>query len=645
VLDGGSGRDKVNYYDSDAAVIMQLIGLNTYGVTGGYAEGDVLVSIEEIIGTRFDDILFGTVFGDNALEGREGNDALTGFFGDDLLLGGPGADILVGGGGANGASFVSSWAGVRLDLQTGYGFGGDAGRNVIDGLAGVDNIDALDGDDIILGSFGADNINGGRDRADFSLGFAVTVSLAGAVGANDIAQGDVLSEVEDLTGTVGADNLTGEVLGDSGDNTIEPGPSRDARLEQAPDGQVSTTFDVVDGLTGVDTMVLDSSRRDTGLGMTGGLTGALNGQFVRRNASDTAYPDGVDFSNIENFVITGAKSDDDITLGAGDDFVNSGTGTDIVLVQEGDDEVLYAPAALPGNNGTGPFPLLPRRPDMTVEPGPFWLDGGDTLSLDFSAYEFDLQLIGPTVEGEFEGVNLVTPEGGVAERFERFGTILTGFGADLIQQDGDVDNQFYGGDNEDVLRPGLVTDLADGGRGFVAGVEMQSCFEIVNTINFGQTSITLYEYLVVEPDFPSILQNEGDLLSLDCSGVGSAVTGMTELVDAGVLLPGLQAPIDLQTNQGTHTSGDGVVDLTFRDIERIVAIATEFGDILTGTYDTYQNALSIFDGAADFGRGDDILLGGAGNAILIGGDPSPDGAFRVPGRISSADPTIFRVAP
>ncbi|MGO4839753.1 calcium-binding protein, partial [Rhizobiaceae sp. 2RAB30] len=103
-LDGGGGIDLASYYDSNAGV---TVNLATGKGSGGHAQGDVLLNIENLVGSRFADKLYGDA----------GNNVLTGGAGADYLDGGPGSDT---------ASYSSSNAGVIVDLRTGKGSGGHA---------------------------------------------------------------------------------------------------------------------------------------------------------------------------------------------------------------------------------------------------------------------------------------------------------------------------------------------------------------------------------------------------------------------------------------------------------------------------------------------------------------------------------------
>src|SRR5262245_23438449 len=89
-INGGSGVDTATYEDSNAGV---QVSLQVGKGSGGTAEGDTLVSIENLYGSSHNDILMGDK-GDNKLEGAGGDDTLKGGGGADKLFGGAGNDTL-----------------------------------------------------------------------------------------------------------------------------------------------------------------------------------------------------------------------------------------------------------------------------------------------------------------------------------------------------------------------------------------------------------------------------------------------------------------------------------------------------------------------------------------------------------------------
>src|SRR5262249_10719929 len=93
ILNGSWGEDGASYWTSPAGVSICLLW---HSASGGDAEGDQLISIEDLDGTNFDDSLFGDDYA-NVLNGVSGNDVLLGFGGNDYLHGGSGNDTLNGG--------------------------------------------------------------------------------------------------------------------------------------------------------------------------------------------------------------------------------------------------------------------------------------------------------------------------------------------------------------------------------------------------------------------------------------------------------------------------------------------------------------------------------------------------------------------
>ena len=96
---GGAGIDTVSYEDA-AAGSPRGVTVNLANATGsgGIAAGDRYYSMENVIGSEFDDTLTGNSAA-NELAGGAGNDRLSGNGGADTLDGGLGDDRLTGGGG------------------------------------------------------------------------------------------------------------------------------------------------------------------------------------------------------------------------------------------------------------------------------------------------------------------------------------------------------------------------------------------------------------------------------------------------------------------------------------------------------------------------------------------------------------------
>ena len=89
-LDGGDGVgvDIADYSNGSTGVVVNLFAGTA---SGGDAQGDSLLGIENLSGSQGNDSLVGDS-GRNALPGGNGNDALIGGRGEDYLTGGAGAD-------------------------------------------------------------------------------------------------------------------------------------------------------------------------------------------------------------------------------------------------------------------------------------------------------------------------------------------------------------------------------------------------------------------------------------------------------------------------------------------------------------------------------------------------------------------------
>ena len=121
IIDGDADFDYSDYGDSDERVYVDLL---THEALYGTAQGDILIRIEGLMGSIFDDGLVGDHerndlrgnAGDDYLMGNGGDDALWGEAHNDTLEGGAGGDFLFGGAGIDRASYLSSTTGVTASL-------------------------------------------------------------------------------------------------------------------------------------------------------------------------------------------------------------------------------------------------------------------------------------------------------------------------------------------------------------------------------------------------------------------------------------------------------------------------------------------------------------------------------------------------
>jgi Ca2+-binding RTX toxin-like protein len=216
-LDGGIGTDTATFYGDAVGVVVDLAA----GIgTGGNAQGDTFIGVENVNGSQAND----------TLTGNAGANLLAGWGGDDVLRGGAGADKLDGGTGADTASYYGTTVGVTVNLSAGTGSGGDAqgdtyfaiekvngsqANDSLSGNAGANTLAGWGGDDVLRGGAGADKLDGGAgsDTVSYYNGtVGVTVNLATGAGTSGDAQGDTFVSIENVTGSTRADEITGSAV-------------------------------------------------------------------------------------------------------------------------------------------------------------------------------------------------------------------------------------------------------------------------------------------------------------------------------------------------------------------------------------------------------------------------------------------------
>ncbi|WP_349360304.1 S8 family serine peptidase [Stappia sp.] len=312
VLNGDGGADTADYTGSDAGVNVSLL---TGFAAGGHAAGDTLNSIENLIGSAFDDLL----------NGDHGNNILTGGASNDVLRGRGGADTLVGGTGSDTADYSDSDAAVNVSLLTGFAAGGHAAGDTFDSIENVTGSahdDLLNGDNtanILRGGAGGDFLNGrgGSDTADYTGSNAsVNVSLLTGFAAGGHAAGDTFNSIENLIGSAHDDLLNG----DHGANVLRGGAGGD----------------FLNGRDGSDTA--DYTGSDAGVNVSL-LTGYAAGGHA---AGDT-------FSSIENLIgtafddiLSGDHEDNILTGGASNDVLRGRGGADTLVGGSGSDTADYS---------------------------------------------------------------------------------------------------------------------------------------------------------------------------------------------------------------------------------------------------------------------------------------------------------------
>ncbi|MEO8243354.1 MAG: M10 family metallopeptidase C-terminal domain-containing protein, partial [bacterium] len=382
-LHGGLGNDTASYAHSSAAVRVDLgTGTGSRGDAEGPVQivgvgtiikGDILVSIENLIGSDYND----------KLTGDDGVNILYGGKGDDILNGGiGGCDQLIGGHGSDTADFSSATGAVLVDLAAGFGGGnllvsienaagsaaddtliGEAGENRLVGQGGNDSLYGGDSNDRLIGDFLPVAVSGvemGGGYTTLPPGTANN-SIATAVDLTDnftLASDDDIANATTVphttisaTGnglagyysiTVNPDTILtididrtstnldswillldadGNIIQNNDDNGGDPGSA-------APtDSQL--TFSAVDG--GTYTIVVGSWDRGFSLAVPDGATYELNVSVFLEPPPPQVGVAGNDFlrgGGGDDFIFGGA-GDDVLVGGAGSDRLKGGSGSDI----------------------------------------------------------------------------------------------------------------------------------------------------------------------------------------------------------------------------------------------------------------------------------------------------------------------------
>ncbi|MEB8387033.1 calcium-binding protein [Rhodobacteraceae bacterium KMM 6894] len=589
--------------------------VNTAFSAGAAGEANARVNT---IGDDLPNELVGTNARDR-MEGRGGDDTIKGEGNDDHLYGDDGNDEIDGG----------------------------AGKDYIYGGAGDDLIDAGDGEDYIRATTGADTIDGGSDDGEgdrvsyFNTVGPIQVDLTAGTASGGYAEGDVLSNVEDISGSHGGDTLTGDgmansFLGHDGNDTIKTLGGDD----YVRGGKGADDLDGGDGAR--DRISYWSSKAGVTVDFTNNANnagGEAAGDLLTgfEDISGSKHDDHITTDDNDNR-IAGHDGNDTIKAGGGNDFIRGGAGADDIDGGDGDGDIISyfrsagavnVALALSGRNTNG---------DEDDDPTPSTASGGhaegDTLiniehlwgasgfSDTLRGNEMDNELRGfsgkdtlrggqgdDTLEGgngadELHGgdgkdfASYINSDEGVRVKLNSSGD-STSVGGDEAQGDrlfeiegvigsqhgddleGYRDDTLFGNDGRDLLRVSAGSNVLDGGDGR-------------DTLSGGSGD----DLLIGGADGDYIQGGGGfDIVSY---------AGSSEGVTAVLGEPVFGGPF----NSGGDAFGDSLVDDEgFSDIEGLQG--SDHDDQLYGDY--IANRLSG-------GKGADTLKGGGGLDTLIGGE-------------------------
>ena len=289
-----------------------------YTAENAYSPEAIFVTGETGESYTLDDARGWNVFamgGNDSVSGGAQDDFINGGVGNDFLAGETGADVLVGGAGKDTLS-------------------GGAGNDILSGGAGADTLKGGGGSDMVAGGLGADVIDGGSgsDTILYSVSSAgVKVNLSTGRGAGGDAQGDTISGIENVIGSNYDDSITGDgadnmLDGGEGDDTLSGGAGDDVLLGGAG-------ADVLIGGAGEDevnyaasqkAIEVDLSQADAGIG------GDAEGDTFEsvENIAGSSYDDMITGNDADN-ILFGDQGADTLIGSGGDDTLWGGVGEDV----------------------------------------------------------------------------------------------------------------------------------------------------------------------------------------------------------------------------------------------------------------------------------------------------------------------------
>ncbi|ONG56096.1 hypothetical protein BKE38_07160 [Pseudoroseomonas deserti] len=778
-LNGGEGSDFASYENAASAVEASLTARKntpTTITTGNEALGDTYVSVENLRGSTFNDLLTGDangnilqgLDGNDTLDGASGNDRLEGGAGNDWLLGGAGDDRLIGGigndtidggeGGSDTVDYRYRETGLTVNLATGIaGSGADrdtlisienvVGSDFDDTLIGNDRDNRLSGglgNDTLIGGGGVDYFDGGEgvDTVSYaSETSGVSLDLTAQANSAGAAAGETLVNIENLIGGSGNDTLKGDVHGNhlsggagddvldgrGGSNVLDGGAGND--LLHAGLGT-----NALNGGAGIDTVDYSQASAGRTIDLSTGLSGGDMLTSIE-NVTGTDFADTI-YGDRFNNLLKGGAGNDWIHGNKGDDILDGGAGDNTLNGGSGNDTVTYATTAA----DSVVFSTSTSTVDRYVSAGGGLLVGTDTLidvetviatsgaqdvinasSETTRALTVNLTtgvlaitgLAAKTVTG-FENVNggaLTDAITGNAAANTLHGgggndqiagldgddvlsgdvgddTLLGGAGNDYLSgglgndvlNGGEGNDQIVGGDGDDTLIGYTGTNLLDGGDGydtvdysdFTTGVTVNL---LTGTGGVGTTLDTLIsiegingsrraDVLIGDGNTNRITAGSGDDIVTGGAGAdalygekgndifilnSSADFAVGEIIDGGsdrdtlrfaataadtLTLTGLVVAVEEVriSDANGDTSSIAAINVDARQLTsgRVITLIGNDGDNILHGNDDGQNTIesgggndTLYGGGLadtlEGGAGNDVLYGGAGNDILKGG--------------------------
>lgn len=618
VIYGGAGNDRI------------------YGNQGtDYLYGDE--GNDEVHGIEDADNIFGGSEHD-LLFGHGGNDKLYGNAGNDTIQGGQGADQIDGGDGADTVHYGDSTAAVTVNLATntysgGYAAGdvvtnveavngsqyadtftGNESGNTFIGDAGADIINANGGDDFIISELDGDVVNGG-DGTDL-LSFqrqvtAATISLISGNATNGVNQ-VTFSNIENLIGTIYADNITGNssgnvlygnngndiIYGDGGNDSLLGGDGNDNSYGGLGDDSIygDQGNDILDGGDGWDGAAYVHSQSAVNVNLLTGV--GTNGDA----AGDTLV-------NIES--VTTSNFNDTITGSNVRNWLDGNAGIDTIYGMDGNDVICGKAEGdiLDGGNGTDEYFF-----NGTAASG-ITVNLAIGRSTNNSSGLYDTLASIETVYASSANDTIIGNSSN---------NLLFGKEGDDNINGGDGDDTLYGGTGSDILNGGNGTDAADYTQettsvninltsnissGSAAGDTFTS-IERINATNYNDT--------IVGNASDNIVYGNAGVDNISLAGGNDTVfaLGDGDIIDGG-------DGVDAYNFIGTAASGL-IINVAAGTIKNVTTNITDsINSIEVFNASNVSDTLGLTSYRAAYGLGgNDSFFSGVGSNQIYGGDGS-----------------------
>ena len=559
-----------------------------------------LVDFENIIGTNFNDGLFGSNEV-NEISGGAGDDLIHGFGGDDILDGGEGIDTVL---------FSAAPDSVVVDLEAGTSTGG-AGN---DTLSNFENVVGSQSDDIITGN-AVDNVLNGNGGDDVLTGGLGDDTLIGGEGIDtaDFSDIDVpVTIVVDADGNGTATRETGFAV--SVDNVAVDalnGLSDAEFVSEAVAGNIYFNVHTADFPGGeirgqLDTVVSDMTDADGVRTIV--LTGDLDAAQEPAPATSDSEATGTSTTTIV------VAADGSVTYSTELDITGLATSD---LISLGEVSAIHLHNAPAGVNG-------PVVQDVLVDAG-----NPTGPALPFSVTQ-------PVVETD------------TLESIEEF---ILSDDNDVFTATGAASQTVDGGAGDDIIAGGGGTDFLDGGEGndtnSFAGIGLGVTASLLDgTASYGEVNETFvnFENLLGSANDDNLTGDDNDNVLSGAAGNDTLTGGAgddvlaggggTDIIDGGEGIDtnsfegiglGVTATVD---ENGDGTAAYGEVNETFTGIENLTG--SDNDDVLTATGAASNTIIGgLGDDFISGGGGSDITDGGAGNDTVSFADIGPAVAVSV----------------